>query len=167
MAVKQSGVVVNYTTTAVLHVCLPSRPWAQSGLQTSHVACAESVAPGNHLQLTLQPIREKRKWKSRLFLVWSSKIWPDRGELTVASCRMLSHSFSVITPSSTTRLVPFMRSSSMVMVTPTWGTGPPADTGNRGGFMGQGNECHPRAVLKSLTCIKSAGVHFVLLHAVF
>ena len=32
-----------------------------------------------------------------------------------------------MTPSSTTRLVPFRSSSSMVMVTPTWGTGPPGE----------------------------------------
>lgn len=57
-------------------------------------------------------------------LVWAYFL---RSELTVANCSIVSHSLWVITPSNTTRLVPFKASSSMVMVTPTCGMGPPGE----------------------------------------
>ncbi len=92
-----------------------------------------------------------------------------QSELTVANCSILSHSFSVMTPSSTTRLVPFRNSSSMVMVTPTWGTEPPGERTNKKGW--------ERKLLQNgwgwgrgwtdFTWKKSTVIHFFLLLSLF
>lgn len=73
----------------------------------------------------------QHKMKSQGVAVCRKKGTASFHELTDAKCNIVSHSFSVITPSKTTRLVPFRTSSSIVMVTPTWWIGPPGERTNK------------------------------------
>lgn len=71
-----------------------------------------------------------------------------------------------MTPSSTTRLVPFITWSSMVMVTPTWRTGPPGARTNEKGWEENGQILTTTDWNKRTDCLtwkKATVIHFLLL----
>ena len=72
-----------------------------------------------------------------------------------------------MTPSRTTRFVPFRASSSMVMVTPTWGTWPPVERSVRTGWDMKWVKSHLLLQVYCLTCKKPTVIHFLLLLSFF